>query len=141
MTQFRKFSRIAAFCAALSASSFMAAPAFAGPEDQSITLGMGEDFPTLDGYINTARDGVVFTMHIYDMLIYRNPKTFEYEPLLATSWERIDEKTIEFKLREGVTFHDGSPPKAEDVVFTYNYWADPATGPRVQASVSWIDRA
>lgn len=141
MTQFRKFSRIAAFCAALSASSFMAAPAFAGPEDQSITLGMGEDFPTLDGYINTARDGVVITMHIYDMLIYRNPKTFEYEPLLATSWERIDDKTLEFKLREGVTFHDGSPLTAEDVAFTYNYWADPEHGARSQGSVSWIDRA
>lgn len=141
MTEFRRFSRILGLCTALSAAAVMTVPAFAGPDDQSITIGMGEDFPTLDGYINTARDGVVITMHIYDMLIYRNPKTFEYEPLLATSWERIDDKTIEFKLREGVTFHDGSPLTAEDVVFTYNYWADPANGARVQASVSWIDRA
>ncbi|WP_173933827.1 ABC transporter substrate-binding protein [Chelativorans sp. Marseille-P2723] len=141
MMEIRKFSRILGLCAALGASTAMAVPAYAGPEDQSITLGMGEDFPTLDGYINTARDGVVITMHIYDMLIYRNPKTFEYEPLLATSWERIDDRTIEFKLREGVTFHDGSPLTAEDVAFTYNYWADPANGARSQGSVSWIERA
>ncbi len=141
MMEFRKFSRILGLSAALAATTAMTVPAFAGADDQSMTIGMGEDFPTLDGYINTARDGVVITMHVYDMLIYRNPKTFEYEPLIATSWERIDEKTLEFKLREGVTFHDGSPLTAEDVAFTYNYWADPANGARVQASVSWIDRA
>src|SRR5690606_9902666 len=141
MMEFRKFSRILGLSAALAATTAMTVPAFAGADDQSMTIGMGEDFPTLDGYINTARDGVVITMHIYDMLIYRNPKTFEYEPLLATSWERIDDKTLEFKLREGVTFHDGSPFTAEDVAFTYNYWADPEHGARSQGSVSWIDRA
>lgn len=141
MMEFRNLTRILPLCATLLAGTALATSAFASPEDKSITIGMGEDFPTLDGYINTARDGVVITMHINDMLIYRNPKTFEYEPLLATSWERIDDKTIEFKLREGVTFHDGSPLTAEDVAFTYNYWADPANGARVQASVSWIDRA
>lgn len=140
MMKIRKYSRILGFCAALAGATAMTAPAMAGPEDQSITIGMGEDFPTLDAYINTARDGVVISMHVFDNLIYRNPKTFEYEPLLATSWEYIDDKTLEFKLREGVTFHDGSPLTAEDVAFTFNYWADPANGARVQASVSWIDR-
>jgi peptide/nickel transport system substrate-binding protein len=140
MMKLRNYSRIVGFCAALAAGTAMTAPALAGPEDQSITIGMGEDFPTLDGYINTARDGVVISMHIFDNLIYRNPKTFEYEPLIATSWDRIDDKTIEFKLREGVTFHDGSPLTAEDVAFTFNYWAKPESGARVQGSVSWIDR-
>ncbi|MFC3337814.1 ABC transporter substrate-binding protein [Paracandidimonas soli] len=134
--------RMLGLCAALSAASLLSVPAaVAGPADKSITIGMGEDFPTLDGYINTSRDGVVITMHIYDMLIYRNPKTFEYEPLLATSWKRIDDKTLEFKLREGVTFHDGSPLTAEDVAFTYNYWAKPENGARSQVTVSWIDHA
>jgi len=137
----RQYSRIIGLCAALAAGTALSSTALAGPEDQSITIGMGEDFPTLDGYINTARDGVVMTMQVYDNLIYRNPKTFEYEPLLATSWDRIDDRTIEFKLREGVTFHDGSPLTAEDVVFTFNYWADPANGARVQGSVSWIEKA
>lgn len=47
------------------------------------------------------------------------------EPDLATSWELIDEHTIEFKLREGVTFHDGKPFGAEDVKATYEYASDP----------------
>ena len=40
---------------------------------------------------------------------------------LATDWEVSDDAlTYTFKLREGVTFHDGSDFTAEDVVFTYN---------------------
>ena len=30
-------------------------------------------------------------------------------PMLATEWEFLDEDSIQFKLREGVTFHDGEP--------------------------------
>ena len=38
---------------------------------------------------------------------------------LAQSWDNPDPQTWIFKLREGVTFHDGSPLTADDVVFTY----------------------
>lgn len=50
---------------------------------------------------------------IMDPLVKRNAK-MEYEPLLATSWSFPDPKTIWFKIRQGVTFHDGSPVTAED---------------------------
>ena len=39
-------------------------------------------------------------------------------PALAERWRRIDERTLEFDLRPGVLFHDGSPMTAEDVVFS-----------------------
>ena len=35
------------------------------------------------------------------------------------SWENPDPQTWIFKLRDGVTFHDGTPLTADDVVFTY----------------------
>ncbi len=44
----------------------------------------------------------------------------EKEPYLAESWGLVNPTTWEFKLRRGVTFHDGTPFTAEDVVFSIN---------------------
>ena len=40
-------------------------------------------------------------------------------PGLATSWKRIDDHTLELKLRQGVRFHNGDEVTAEDVAFTF----------------------
>jgi peptide/nickel transport system substrate-binding protein len=55
--------------------------------------------------------------HIYEPLITRG-KTMELLPCLATSWQQIDATTVRFKLREKVTFHNGAPFTADDVVFS-----------------------
>jgi peptide/nickel transport system substrate-binding protein len=39
-------------------------------------------------------------------------------PALAEAWRRIDWRTVELTLREGVRFHDGSPMTAEDVAWS-----------------------
>ncbi|WP_103174629.1 ABC transporter substrate-binding protein [Paracoccus sp. SY] len=41
-------------------------------------------------------------------------------PGLATEWKRLDDKTIELKLRQGVRFHNGDELTAEDVVFSFS---------------------
>ena len=40
-------------------------------------------------------------------------------PGLATKWSRIDDRTIEFTLRQGVKFHNGDELTAEDVAFSF----------------------
>ena len=47
-----------------------------------------------------------------------------FEPQLATSWSISDDfRTYTFKLREGVTWHDGEPFASADVAFTVSeYW-------------------
>ena len=40
-------------------------------------------------------------------------------PRLATGWKRIDDRTVELTLREGVKFHNGATLTAEDVAFTF----------------------
>jgi peptide/nickel transport system substrate-binding protein len=47
-------------------------------------------------------------------------------PVLALSHKRVDDLTIDFKLRPGVKFHDGSDFTAEDAAATINYYNDPA---------------
>lgn len=41
-------------------------------------------------------------------------------PGLATEWKRLDDQTLELKLREGVKFHNGDEMTAEDVVFSFS---------------------
>ncbi len=54
---------------------------------------------------------------IYDRLLGSDPVTLEPIPFLATSWEFTDPQTLTMTLREGVTFHDGTPFDADAVVY------------------------
>ena len=55
---------------------------------------------------------------ITDRLLYQNPETLELEPWIAEELPEVNEDATEytFKLREGVTYSDGTPPDAENVV-------------------------
>jgi peptide/nickel transport system substrate-binding protein len=54
------------------------------------------------------------------------------QPQLAESFTTKDAKTWIFKLRQGVTFHDGKPLTPADVVFTLLRHKNPATGSRAK---------
>lgn len=59
--------------------------------------------------------------HIFEALVEPNPQTLEPVGQLAESWSvSEDGLTWTFNLREGITWHDGEPFTADDVVFTYN---------------------
>lgn len=51
----------------------------------------------------------VANRHIYENLVRHSPATGQIEPWLAESWETPDANTWIFHLRQGVTFHDGTP--------------------------------
>ncbi len=61
------------------------------------------------------------------------------QPLLAESWDmEEDGKVWIFHLREGVKWHDGEPVIADDVVFSYNAYANPMVGSRWASKASSI---
>ncbi len=59
-------------------------------------------------------------VNLYDTLVFPNEKGL-VDPWLAEKWETsTDGLTWTFHLRQGVKFHDGTPLKASDVVFSYD---------------------
>jgi peptide/nickel transport system substrate-binding protein len=96
---------------------------------------------SIDPFFNNVRIGVIIGQHVWDTLVYRDPVSGEYKGQLATGWRRVDDKTLEFDLRQGVKFHDGQAFTADDVVYTLNFVAKPDNKVVTQANVNWIDRA
>ncbi|MEA2531713.1 MAG: peptide/nickel transport system substrate-binding protein [Thermomicrobiales bacterium] len=71
---------------------------------------------TWDPYQHTIQIQRRIENQIFDPLVRIETNDFSvYAPALAESWTQIDELTTEFKLRQGVTFHNGQPFSAADV--------------------------
>jgi peptide/nickel transport system substrate-binding protein len=70
--------------------------------------------------------------NVVETLIATNPDTGSYEPVLATSWERVDDSTIRLQLREGVSFHDGTEMTAESVAKAISFVWDPDSAFTIQ---------
>jgi peptide/nickel transport system substrate-binding protein len=101
-------------------TSAMAAPALAQKSADTLRITWREAVPDVDPYYNSQRTGMVVAFQAFDCLVYRDPVTMEIKPALATSWQQVDATTIDFTLREGVTFQNGDPFTADDVVYTIN---------------------
>lgn len=100
------------------ASALGLGPAQAQKAQDTLRVAWRDAIPNVDFFYNSLRTGLVVSHHVWDTLIHRDPETFQLKPLLATSWRYIDDTTIEFELRPGVVFHDGSKFSADDVVYT-----------------------
>ena len=88
------------------------------PVQHKLTIAVGGAFTSMDPHFFNLGPNNSLTSYVFEPLIRFDPK-FQPQPALAESWKAIDEKTWEIKLREGVTFHDGSPFTADDVVFSF----------------------
>lgn len=131
----------------LAAGSLLAAallgsgPALAGKKDDTIRFATDQAPESVDPFFNNVRIGVILGAQIWDTLVYRDPNTNEYKGNLAKSWKQIDERTIEFELREGVKFHNGEAFDADSVVYTLNFVANRDNKVTTQQNVNWIEKA
>lgn len=57
--------------------------------------------------------------NIYDRLLFTD-KDGEIVGQLAESWNWVDDKTLEVKIRDGVTFHNGEECTSDDVKFSFD---------------------
>jgi peptide/nickel transport system substrate-binding protein len=94
--------------------SGLAAPALG----QTLTIATGGSATSLDPHFFNASPNSALTMHLFDRLIERDAGA-RIQPMLAESWRLVSDTVWEFRLRRDVTWHDGRPFTADDVVFTY----------------------
>ncbi|MEO3434672.1 ABC transporter substrate-binding protein [Inquilinus sp. CAU 1745] len=109
--------RYGALAALMAASMAVAMPVAA--QDNAITIVLPEQPDNLEPcqslYSNIGR---VLSQNVTETLTYLKVEDGTVEPQLATSWERLDDTTWRFELRDGVKFHDGADFNAEAVAFS-----------------------
>ena len=99
-----------------------------GGPAESFNPALGSTFVDLSRYLN-----------MYDLLVRVRPD-WSLEPCLATEWEANADATLwTVRLRPDVTWHDGSPFTAEDVIFTIRSWGDEKHIAHANASLLDLD--
>ncbi len=133
-----KSSPLAAALAVVASMALPATPALANKADDTLVWSTSRELAFTLPYFVTSREQLILESLTHDTLVYRTPQSGEYQPLLARSWRFLDPTTIEFALRDDVTFSNGQKFGADDVVYTLNYVARPDAGVITRANVSWI---
>lgn len=120
------------------ALGLVATPAFA--QENVLRVVPHADLRTLDPHIATA---LITKMHgamVYETLLTWDSK-LNVRPMAAEKLDvSADRLTYSFTLREGMTFHDGSPVRAADVVASLRRWmAKDLPGGRLSQQLAAID--
>lgn len=84
----------------------------------TIRIGNQGDALSLDPHSLNESLQLSVTGNVYEGLTGRN-KDLSLAPALATSWKQTSPTVWRFELRKGVTFHDGTPFTADDVIFSF----------------------
>ncbi len=113
-------------CAAPAAPT----PSASEPTGPSGTLevGVASDIISGDFHLAVGGGNWPLTSFVPEGLVGTSPITGQQVPRLATSWKYLENgKVWEFKLRQGIEFHNGEPFNAESVKYSFDRLVDPAT--------------
>jgi peptide/nickel transport system substrate-binding protein len=114
----------------LSAALALALSALAGPGAMAQERGgvvsvatVGDEPPTLDPMVSTGDLVGMVTQHFFETL-YTFDKSWKVTPLLAAAMPDLSEdgNVYTIRLRDGVSFHDGSHMTSADVVASLKRW-------------------
>lgn len=110
-----RLHRLTGWASALALVAAMtAAPALA----QELRMGLTSAPTSNDPHFHASGANIAMTGHVFEGLTWKD-ENMRPHPALAESWKYVDDNTWIFRLREGVTFHDGTPFTADDVIFTF----------------------
>jgi peptide/nickel transport system substrate-binding protein len=99
--------------AGLPLALILATPAFA----QELSIGLQSEPTSIDPHFHNLGPNNQLRYHVFEGLTAADAAQ-RTVPKLAESWETVDDTTWRFNLRQGVTFSDGTPFDATDVVYT-----------------------
>ncbi len=97
--------------------ALLATQAMTPASAQDVAVGVSAAPTSVDPHYHNLTPNNALATHIFGTLVSRDAQSRPV-PGLATSWKLIDDNTWEFKLRPGVTFHNGAPFTAEDVAYS-----------------------
>lgn len=84
---------------------------------ETLTIGLAAEPSAMDPHYHNLGPNNQLRQHVFESLTDQDAEQ-RLVPKLAVSWEPVDATTWRFRLRAGVTFHDGSTFEAQDVVWT-----------------------
>lgn len=98
--------------------------------NKDLTIEAGISYALSTGFDPLSSSGatpMAANLHIFEGLIELHPATRQpYNALAATDPKKINDTTYQVTIRDGATFHDGSPVTTEDVAFSFTRVMDPA---------------
>jgi peptide/nickel transport system substrate-binding protein len=124
--------------AAAALAVFSAGAAVAQKSEDTVRIAVNDSFATLDGFHFPLDEAAAFDRSVYLALMNFDAKKKQWVPILAKSFKRIDNQTLEFDLRDDVSFHNGNKFDAKDVKGTLEYLADPAVKIRFKSRYDWV---
>jgi peptide/nickel transport system substrate-binding protein len=113
-------------------------PAMAQKAKDTIRIAVNDSFAILDTYHFSLDEAAAFDRGVYLPLISYDQAKKQWVNLMTKSFRRIDPLTIEFDLREDITFHNGNKFDAADVKGTLEYLADPNVKIKFKSRYDWV---
>lgn len=96
---------------------------------RAVVGGGGEIAGGMNAFVSADYAANQHQLHVNLMTLLRLDEELEPEPWLAEAWELSEDGTeLEFRIRDDVLWHDGTPTTAHDVAFTFLRVTDPETG-------------
>ena len=107
--------------------ALLAAPAAA---QDALRVGLAAGVTSLDPHFHVIGSNAAMTRNVFDGLVNQDDAQ-RIVAGVAEAWRALDDTTWEFRLRDGLRFHDGAPVEAEDVAASLrrvpNVWNSPSS--------------
>ena len=124
----------------LGALAMLSAPVAAQKAKDTLRLVTIDPFNSVDAYYTGGNEVAFLARELYGRIVVFDEYTGKFIPELAKSFERINPTTIDFEIRDDVTFHSGNKFSADDVFYTLNWAIDPNVKLRNKERYSWVSK-